>query len=515
MKFLKLLIFLFVFLFFNNCVKSQNQPPITLIINPNINNTYVVGSKCGDETLTCNSIGDAVAYFKSIAVLEDNGTIYQQLNIKLSNGTYGIKENSVNLFQYNCKISPLDKNGDIVFNGLINALESSETMFNITGSINNTSTSISISGVNFINFKHGIIQVLGENQNANLLIDNCSFYDGVLPKSIDIIGFTLKKTGEYTPIGTITISNSLFNKYTYNNDQKNFRYLIYTSGVTIKLNNVIISDINSYMNVIEILQSNASLINCNLANVKTYDGAIRSDDGNVEMENSTFSSLSSIISSTVLFYSARETTSFKMTNCKVVNCNSELGASGLKFSAFDLPISPKAFISNCIFNNNNASKGSGVIDSYKLQITVNDCSFNSNVALMGGIFNIQGSSLTVTNSILNNFIDQSNIETEIRRSAIGTFNTSILFNGCTFGKDYFTIDCYRSTIKIDNSSNLNPFFTCSACNSLTVDSQTICQDSSTTSTYMNDSLQLIPNHYYYSIGVFILIAKTIISTFIY
>ncbi|KAN0043168.1 hypothetical protein ACTA71_010806 [Dictyostelium dimigraforme] len=85
-------------------VKSQDQSPITLVVNPNVNNTYVIGI----ESFACNSISDAVAYFNSIAVLVD-GTIYQQLNLKLSNGTYGITESKVNLFQFNCTISPLDK----------------------------------------------------------------------------------------------------------------------------------------------------------------------------------------------------------------------------------------------------------------------------------------------------------------------------------------------------------------------------------------------------------------------
>ncbi|KAM9968803.1 hypothetical protein ACTFIW_000204 [Dictyostelium discoideum] len=61
--------------------------------------------------LACNSILDAVAYFNSIA------------------------ENNVNLFQFNFTISPFDEGGNVVFDGLINPLNNTESMIEIYGPI--------------------------------------------------------------------------------------------------------------------------------------------------------------------------------------------------------------------------------------------------------------------------------------------------------------------------------------------------------------------------------------------
>ncbi|KAN0032631.1 hypothetical protein ACTFIV_006538 [Dictyostelium citrinum] len=170
---------------------KNNQSPITLIVNPNINNTYIVGEKCGIETFTCNSISDAVAYFNSIAILVDNGTIYQQLNLKLSNGTCGIKESQVDLFQFNCSISPLESEGEFIFNGDINGLLSTQSMFKINENNNSTSiTSVLISGLNFNNFNHSVIKVSTLNSYFNVEIDHCNIYNFKTQQFNNLISFT-------------------------------------------------------------------------------------------------------------------------------------------------------------------------------------------------------------------------------------------------------------------------------------------------------------------------------------
>ncbi|KAM9953889.1 hypothetical protein ACTFIR_008994 [Dictyostelium discoideum] len=110
-------------------------------------------------------------------------------------------------------------------------------------------------------------------------------------------------------------------------------------------------------------------------------------------------------------------------------------------------------------------------------------------------------SKNVPNSIIENSVFKNN---NVSNNAV------ISFQDCTFGNEYFSIDCYSSYITLINSKNLNPFYICNFCNSLYVESQVICKKSSTTSTlhfdsnssHSSDSLILIAN---YSVSIIFLI----------
>ncbi|KAM9954020.1 hypothetical protein ACTFIR_009138 [Dictyostelium discoideum] len=505
MNILKIIVVLFFYLLLINNFKSQDQSPITLIVNPNNNNnTYIIGEKCGIETFTCNSISDAVEFFRSFAVILGDGNIYQQLNIKLSNGTYGIKENSINLFQFNCTITPLENGGEIIFNGLINPLELNETLIDINsdGSINsNASASVLISGINFINFQKSIINTqTSDNQLTEVTIDQCSFNNYQCQSDNYMISFS---TNSLVPLGgTFTISNSIISNISLGSVLESFNNgLINSNGINIELINLNILDVSFALGLIIIAEnSNLNITDCNWININTLGGAINVADTNVTIENSTFDSL--------------------ITNCVTeINYGEIFISSEIKL--IDTPIS---FINNSVFHNNSKPYDS-VISIFSSPISINDCSFYSDVNHCGRFFSIYESLLTVTNSTLIGLLDKVNwlLENQsINYSTLIFSNSSVLFDSCTFGNDYTSIGCsLSSNVTFINSINFNPFYSCENCNHLIVDSNSICDSKSvTTSTLINNdssnSLKLIPN--IHSIIAFILLITTatiIISSYIF
>ncbi|KAM9956697.1 hypothetical protein ACTFIR_003426 [Dictyostelium discoideum] len=113
-----------------------------------------------------------------------------------------------------------------------------------------------------------------------------------------------------------------------------------------------------------------------------------------------------------------------------------------------------------IFNNNSGVYG--ILESDYYSISINDCSFDSN-------------------------FEESIEKAQIYSGTVTFYRSTILFDGCAFGKEYFSISCYESNIEFSNSNNLNPFYICDQCNQLTVNSNSICKQSSTTSTLNFDS----------------------------
>ncbi|KAM9992567.1 hypothetical protein ACTFIY_009990 [Dictyostelium cf. discoideum] len=431
------------------------------IVYPNINNRYAVGEKCGIETFTCNSIRDSVAYFHSIAVLVDNGTIYQQLNIKLSNEQC----------QFNCTISPFDEVGNVVFDGLINPLNNTESMIEIYGPIQNATTSVLISGISFNNFNNSVIIILSNDQYANVTIDQCNFNNYKTQKNVHMIGFTrywAPVGNGSTLTGTITISN--ITNITNNGGGFTSNGVLYSYGINITLLNVIISNITSQIQTLLYVENSiVNISNCNFNNVNTFIGAIQSRGSNIVMYNSTFNSLSSTNGGALLNHdieSTNQVSSFNITDCKVLNCYSQVG--------------------------------NGVIQLFNI--------FSLDLIFSSG-------SLTVTNSTIINVLEESREKAQIYSGTVIFNNSTILFDGCSFGKEYFSISCYKSNIEFSNSNNLNPFYICIQCNQLTVNSNSICKQSSTTSTLnfdsdSSDSIKLISNNF----SIFFIIVLIIIIT---
>ncbi|KAM9950971.1 hypothetical protein ACTFIT_007046 [Dictyostelium discoideum] len=129
------------------------------------------------------------------------------------------------------------------------------------------------------------------------------------------------------------------------------------------------------------------------------------------------------------------------------------------FNSLSLDV-PIININNSIFNNNSGFYG--VLESDYYSISINDCSFDSNY-------------------------EESHEKAQIYSGTVIFDNSNILFDGCTFGKEYFSISCYKSNIEFSNSNNLNLFYICNQCDQLTVNSNSICKQSSTTSTLNFDS----------------------------
>ncbi|KAM9944347.1 hypothetical protein ACTFIT_009038 [Dictyostelium discoideum] len=302
-------------LFFNNA-KSQDQSPITLIVNPNINNTYIIGEKCG------------------------------------------IKESLVNLYQFNCSISPLEVGGEIILNGNINPLSPYQTKIQILQTNNSTSVLISI--------------VIGDFTLSNSIISNI--------------------TNEY-------------------NGYPSTNYLIYTDRINFTLNNVNIFDIGSSIEtVIQSENSILSITNCLFNILTTVLGAISGGSCNVIIKNSVFTSLSSSSGPSVLNYlTSTENVEITliMKNCQVYNCYSQSNGGVLFMSNyFNSKNVPNLIIENSVLKNNNGSKG-GVLYSSKYPLIINNCTFDSNVAGLGSILYVSGGSITVTNSTIINLFQRS------------------------------------------------------------------------------------------------------------
>ncbi|KAN0050890.1 hypothetical protein ACTA71_004188 [Dictyostelium dimigraforme] len=497
-------------------VKSQDQSPITLIVNPNNNNTYIIGEKCGIETFTCNSISDAVAYFNSIAVLVDNGTIYQQLNLKLSNGTYGIRESSVNLFQFNCTISPLDIGGDIIFNGFLNPLNYNDTMIDIRGpQQQSTKTSVLFSGLNFISFNHSIIIVVSIDTFTNVTFDQCNFNGYQAQPNVHMIEFSrIDPPINPTLTSLLIISNSIIiNSINSNPSSLSNSDLIAVVGLNVTLYNVYINSINhSPQSVLKVDTAYANITNCQFSNVNTSIGAIFSIGSNVTLFNSTFYGLSAV-SGPGLFNHIPNiglNSSFTMYSCSVSNCYSPTSAGVISLSnPFNLVL-PISDIMYCSFNYNNGSSG-GVLNSLNVPVNFYNCIFNSNVAVIGNIAQVFQTSLTVSYSSIMG--SNSTTTTNVFAGTFVSTNSNLLFLYNVFGKQYTSFQCVSSTIIIENSKNLNPYYSCLNCKQLSVDTNSICQQSSTTSTLnfdSSDSFKLIQNF-----STFTLILSLLIVSFNY
>ncbi|KAN0021507.1 hypothetical protein ACTFIU_010107 [Dictyostelium citrinum] len=515
MKVINFIILLFIcFLFINN-TKSQDQSPITLIVNPKINNTYIVGEKCGIDTFTCNSISDAVAYFNSIAVLVNNGSIYQQLNIRLSNGTYGISESKVNLFLFNCTISPLDVGGDVIFNGFQNPLNYNDTMIGVHGYDKGT-TSISISGVSFLSFNHSISNIQSIDTFISVTFDQCNFISYQAQYNVNMIRFSRinAPTNASSLTSSLVISNSVIINSDNANPSSSFNDLISVVGLNVTLYRVYVNSINNApQSLLKVDTCYVNITDCSFSYVNTTLGTVFSFGSYVTFYNSTFDRLSAISGPALFNHLENDNgynSSFTMYQCLVSNCYSQANSAVIQLSnPFGLTL-PMNYIMYSSFNYNNGSNG-GVLYSSNVPVTFDNCFFDSNVAMMGSIASIYQTSLSIAYSTIWN----SNSSNPNSIIIGGTFvssdsQISLIYN--TFGRQIVSFQCTNSTMIIENSKNLNPYYDCLGCKQLLVDSNSICKDSSTTSTFNGDSsnsFKLIPNF------LILILISSIIMSFIF
>ncbi|KAN0029512.1 hypothetical protein ACTA71_007641 [Dictyostelium dimigraforme] len=187
-KTINILLFIIIcsipFITANNYYGDDNG--LTLFVDSNANNKgYLPGDQCGNSTeFSCNNLGDAVEYFKTVAVVQDPTSsvwIYQLLNIKMASGTYEANENSANFYQFNVTISPInDNSGGVMFTGGSNANSSSSSpLFTITPPPGASQTlpesQITISGINFNGFSQSILKVNTNHTYTSFTFQGCSF----------------------------------------------------------------------------------------------------------------------------------------------------------------------------------------------------------------------------------------------------------------------------------------------------------------------------------------------------
>ncbi|KAM9973764.1 hypothetical protein ACTFIW_010892 [Dictyostelium discoideum] len=506
MKVLNFIILLFISCLFINYSKSQDETPITLIVNPNNNNTYIVGEKCGIDTFTCNSISDAVAYFNSIAVLVDNGTIYQQLNIKLSNGTYGIKESQVNLFLFNCTISPLDEGvSNVIFNGFQNPLNQTQSMISVHGNGEGT-TSVLVSGITFLYFNHSISNIVSINTYINVTFDQCNFDGYQVQSNTHMISFSRITPPDNATIPTscLIISNSNIFNTGGNNNTSSFSNsdIISVSGLNVTLYNVYINNIIDALpqSVLKVDSSYTNITNCKFANIYTSLGVVYGFSSNITFYNSTFDRLSAVSGPGLFNHIASNSynSTFTMAYCLVNNCYSPTSAGVILLNnPFSVAL-PVNYIMYSSFSYNNGSSG-GVLYSTTVPVNFEDCIFDSNSAEMGSIAQVIKTSLSVSYSTIL-ISNSSNLHSIALGGTFVSWYSDATFLYNTFSGKLVSFECTNSTIIIENSKNLNPYYNCYSCKQIFVNSNSICKGSSTTSTLNfgsdssnSNSFKLIPN----------------------
>ncbi|KAN0038669.1 hypothetical protein ACTA71_000853 [Dictyostelium dimigraforme] len=164
----------------------------TLIVDVTKNNQYPKYGTCGTADFTCNSIQDAIDYFNRIS----QNTKMQQLNLLLADGIYNSTNNFIEFKKFNSTISPLTAGSEkVIFDGSIGK-KSKETLFSFV------SSSILISGIQFVNFQSDSSFISGDSSEIN--IDQCNFQN-ILSKDGSVL---LRNSNAYIS-NTIFTSNSI------------------------------------------------------------------------------------------------------------------------------------------------------------------------------------------------------------------------------------------------------------------------------------------------------------------
>ncbi|KAN0003695.1 hypothetical protein ACTFIZ_009860 [Dictyostelium cf. discoideum] len=196
----KLFVFL-ICLMISNVIESSSSSsdtptvsPVTIIVNPNLSNKYQPG-ECGNQTVTCNNLIDAMESFMKVATLipgfpNKQYSMYQQLNLLLTDGIYDFDSNSISLFNMNVTMTTLtDNSNSVIFSGGSSSLTS--PLFSISnGKVVDTGltpTYIQINGIQF-QINQTLLNVNTVSSFTDFKINNCQFinYNNQLASMVTI-----------------------------------------------------------------------------------------------------------------------------------------------------------------------------------------------------------------------------------------------------------------------------------------------------------------------------------------
>ncbi|KAN0028896.1 hypothetical protein ACTFIV_010764 [Dictyostelium citrinum] len=402
---------IFIFCFEINSIFSikDDNTYITLVVNPNENNNrYQPGGQCGNSTtFPCNNMIDALEYFKTIATIQNptnSTTMHQRLNLKLADAIYTVSENSVNLYEFDIMISPLNSSGDVVFNGL----NANSPLFTIVTQSESSSTdrtnqyviqsSVIITGISFKNFTQAILDIDG-NSISYFTFDQCIFNDFNSSSSSMIeagIYLSPSSSSSSSMTSNIIISNSLIENAIVRFETP----LINIVKTSIKFENNKVSNISNNKEIIISNQGYVTINNSSFVGNSGLRGVVFSSDSTVSLTESSFIGNIGLNTSSVLSFTTAypKKYSFNIENCQFINNKDNYGVIFASYTSQDTTSTPN-YVIGSTFTGNSAKENGAAISAYSLPVSIENSIFKDNNALSGGpALYMFSANLTITNS---------------------------------------------------------------------------------------------------------------------
>ncbi|KAM9997879.1 hypothetical protein ACTFIY_007532 [Dictyostelium cf. discoideum] len=446
---------LFIFSFNINSIFSiKDDNSITLIVNSLINNKgYLPGGQCGNSTtFACNNINDAIEYFKTIATVENptltHASMYQKLNLKLVDGIYPAVENSVNLYEFDMVISPLNSSyGGVSFVGQGSPLFSIVTPSEGSSSSQDViiQSSVTITGINFNLFNQSILSVDGYS-NSYFTFDQCTF-DKFSSASSSMI-----EAGVYlSPSSTITTNIIISNSSIMNASVRFETPLINLVRTSLAFENTQVSNVSNIEETIFSSQGYVSINNSSFIGNSNLRGIVFSTDSTVYLTNSSFTENIGLNSSSVLTFDSSHPKqySFNIENCEFTNNTNINGVLFVSYSTQDQTSSTPNNVIGCTFIGNSAKSNSGAIGALSLPILIENSIFINNNALLGGAIYVFSANLTITNSSIS-----STASTQPKAVFIQAYYSTVYINDINFENIENGIVCDNSEMYFEKE-NLN------------------------------------------------------------
>ncbi|KAM9987052.1 hypothetical protein ACTFIY_011480 [Dictyostelium cf. discoideum] len=493
---MKFISFFFILIsILNNFVLSSGTTvcEVTLIVNLNNNNNYPVNGTCGSSQQTCNNINDAFNYFNTIAVNVNTSSqiIYQQLNLLLDDGTYSTGT-TINLYQYNLTISPLNSGSNKVIINNINNNNNNSPMFSVIP-FNSTVDSIwqnsyiLITGIQFLNFKQSIIKVSTYNSFTDIKFESCIINQYNSKSSIIEINLSFLESLQI-PNNHLKINNSQISNIQTDNNTP----LIFAINTIIDFNQNSITNATAIHSIIS--TSYGEYLNVDYSdftNVNSLYGIFEVFNTHASIGDGNYNNIQATKGASVLTFTKSVTQVYSAAIARC-NFNGYSGTNGGVFQGINTLTSLETIsssISQCTFSSGSSNSG-GAIYSNNIPLSIVNCEFGNNSAsLTGGYIYISGNSLSLVNVSITKAPLPTTITTtnKIVGDGIGGYalyalNSTVYINNGTFDGKLDSIFCNGSTIKADQYTTLQTVY-CSQCN-VEVSNRQVCNvggDSTSTS----------------------------------
>ncbi|KAM9981310.1 hypothetical protein ACTFIY_003627 [Dictyostelium cf. discoideum] len=446
--------------------ETPTVSPVTIIVNPNLSNKYQAG-ECGNKTVTCNNLIDAMESFMKVATLipgfpNKQYSMYQQLNLLLTDGIYQFESNSISLFNMNVTMTTLTANSNsVIFSGGNSSLTS--PLFSISnGNVTDnglTPSYIQISGIQF-QINQTLLNVTTVSSFTDFKISDCQFlnYNNQLAPM-----FTINQ-GSAIPQLPLENSAIYFTNSTFNLMSTGYSTPLMSFGNTIVKLNTITASNGVVGNFIKVTYCSVNIDYSNFYGISTLTGLFNGFDscisifmdrltGNKALSTNVGGSIISMVSDTTNRYY------FELIYSTFVN-NSASGSGGI-VSAINTQTKTEtqvSYILNSTFTGSSShSSFGGVAYLINTPVTIETSTFgNSTSNIDGSILYFANSNLIVTNStIIDGDLASPSILKPNRGGAVDTatnyaFYTSgsnVTFQSTNMYK--VSIDCLNSVVNVN------------------------------------------------------------------